>query len=108
MMTFEELRTAVKQIPGDIKSDAVQFYFEAALLSAHLPDLQRTLEAYFGPPFKSAGAPATAESDQFSGRYGGVSTAQILYVRKREAAVDVALLWPWTGGGRITLKLIRG
>lgn len=106
-MTFDELRESLRKVPGQIKSDAVAFYFEAVFDRQQLEMLHSHLEAYFGKPFKPAGAEPTPESDNISGRYGGVSVSQILYARAGAKGYDVALLWPWSAGNPVTLKLIR-
>ena len=107
-MTFEELRSIVKVMPCKIRSDAVEFYFEAVFAKADLPALIASLETYFGPPHKVAEQEPSPEADKYSGRYGGAEMNQTLYVRTKETGADVALLWPWTGGECATLKLVRG
>ena len=107
-MTFEELRSAARAMPCQVISDAVAHYFEGVFVKGDLPALVAILETYFGAPRKPAGEPTTPEIDKCSGRYGGAETNQTLYVHQKESGIDVALLWPWTGGERTTLKLIRG
>lgn len=106
-MTFDELRTVLRSIPGQIKSDAVAFYFEAVFEQQQLEIVQQHLETYFGKPFKLSGMEPTPESDKISGRYGGASTLQTLYACPGEKGEDVALLWPWQAGTSFTLKLVR-
>ena len=108
-MTFEELRTNLKKLNCEIKSDAVAFYFEVVFSEELRPVLETCLTDYFGLPLKAANQPPTPESDACAGRYGGAKTNQTVYTKKGDGSVvDVALIWPWNAGGRYTLKLVRG
>lgn len=107
-MTFAELVSAVKKVPYQELRAQADHYLEVVVAQANFVALHAVLQTYFGPPLKPQGAPPTADSDRYSGRYGGVRGEQILYVRPKEKGADVALLWPWGGGSVVTLKLVRG
>jgi len=110
-MTFEELRESLRKLPVEIKSDAVEFYFEVVFFDEQRIVLETLLNQYFGSPFKMANQSPTSESDAYAGRYGGAKANQTLYVKTKQGgglAADVALIWPWNAGGRYTLKLMRG
>ena len=107
-MTFEELKDTVKKVPcQEIRAQA-DHYLEVVVAKANFAALHTVLQTYFGPPLKPQGVAPTGDSDRYAGRYGGVRSEQILYVRPKEKGADVALLWPWGGGSVVTLKLIRG
>ncbi len=107
MMTFLELREAIRKITTQEISAAVDYYFEAVISKAHLEDLTVLLQSYFGESLKPAGQPAREEMDRMAGRYGGIRTHQVLYALKTEKGNDIALLWPWANGERFTLKIIQ-
>ena len=108
-MTFQELREAIKKTNCEVKSDAVEFYFEAVFLEQQRSVIETSLSDYFNAPLKAANQEPSPESDAYAGRYGGAKANQVLYVKKNNGGgVDVALIWPWNAVGRYTLKLIRG
>lgn len=108
-MRFEELRENLKKLNGTIKSDAVDFYFEAVFSEEQYVTVETSLNEYFSAPLKAAKQHPTPESDACAGRYGGAKVNQTLFVKKKEGGVmDIALIWPWSDGRRYTLKLIRG
>lgn len=107
-VTFEELVDQVRKLPFEEKRQDVQDYFEAVVATGALPDLGRTLEGFFGPPFKAAGQKPSRESDRHSDRYGGVLQNQVLYYKEREGLSNCAMLWPWGDGTRVTVKIGRG
>ena len=106
-MTFEELRTSIRKIAAKEISAAVDYYLEVAVAASDKAVLEEQLQNYFGPPLKPAGLAATEECDRYAGRYGGVRSHQTLYVRKEGPGTALCLLWPWGGGGTVTVKLIR-
>ncbi|MCG3176772.1 MAG: hypothetical protein MOGMAGMI_01736 [Candidatus Omnitrophica bacterium] len=107
-MTWEELIAAVRQLPFEEKRQDAEDYFEAVAVASSVAELGRTLEGFFGPPFKPAGQKSSRDADRYSDRYGGVMQNQVLYYKEREGLSNCAMLWPWSDGQRVTVKIGRG
>jgi len=107
-ITFSDLKESLLKLNSDIKSNAVEFFFEAVYSRDVFEQLETCLESYFGKPLKPPQQLPTPESDAFAGRYGGAKEGQTLYVLKRNGShADIALIWPWSSGQQFTVKLIR-
>lgn len=63
----------------------------------------RRLSTALGPPSKPLGEKPTSEQERTAEPWGGVRKSQILF----EGQGVVALIWPWEGGERFTLKMAR-
>ena len=72
-----------------------------------LISLNRLLESYFGLPLKPAGQTPSREASAYSAPYGGIQKNQTLYYRDADAASHCALLWPWSDGKMITVKIAQ-
>ncbi len=106
-MTFEDLLEQVQKIPCEEKRAREADYCEAVFGAANLVALNGLLESCFGPPLKPEGKPPSADATKYSKAYGGVQGNQVLYYRLQNSRSEMAMLWPWSNGASMTLKLIR-
>ena len=70
-------------------------------------DLTGLLEGYFGRPLKAPDQEPTDEAHRVSGPYGGITREQALYHAFRDDADHVAMIWPWSDGKHMTVKIAQ-
>jgi hypothetical protein len=70
-------------------------------------DVQRLLDGYFGSPLKAPGEEPGDEASRVSDLYGGIAKEQVLYHASRDQADQVAMIWPWSDGKRMTVKIAQ-
>ncbi len=100
----EEIRGS---LPIEVRT-AIDGYLEAVVTPEALEGCNRVLEAAFGPAVKPFGVKATFERELQAqvDTHGGVEKNQALYLRRyADGRTAFALLWPWSGGQHVTLKL---
>jgi hypothetical protein len=105
MSLLNEFLARSAQLPIVERRLASEAYAELVILQEHLSDWEILLSEMFGPAAKPAGAPPTARDLLLSGMLGSIRMEQSLYKREWGGVTVVALLWPWTNGMHITLKL---
>ncbi len=106
-MTFQELLGAIQDLRIEEKRSSTDDYLEVVVARPALASLHQILTAYFGKPLKAEGHHACREATRWAKAYGGVREDQTLYCLREEAHESLALLWPWGGGERVTVKVIR-
>ena len=47
------------------------------------------------------------EANEFAKEYGGIQVGQVLYYRGSEGISQLAMIWPWQDGVRLTVKIIQ-
>ena len=68
---------------------------------------QGSLKNFFGAPVKPFGSKPTAKDQKWTAAYGGIFKNQALYCLEEEAAINLAMIWPWTDGMLLTVKIIQ-
>jgi len=106
-MTFEELLKDVARIKCDEKRSMTADCCEVVVSTGESKKLNEVLSSYFGPPQKMRGGNFSSEARQHAELYGGVRSGQTMYFRKLETGLELALLWPWSNGMSLTVKIIR-
>lgn len=106
-MNFQELLGEVQKLRIEEKRSASDDYLEVVIARTALASLHQSLTAYFGKPLKAEGHHACGEATRWAKAYGGVREDQTLYCLREEAYESLALLWPWGGGERVTVKILR-
>ncbi|MDD5218238.1 MAG: hypothetical protein PHN49_04425 [Candidatus Omnitrophica bacterium] len=108
MMNYPELLQAIKKIRcEEVRVDSDEFY-EMVIRKDSLKELSDVLGQYFGPPLKTAEAQPSREASKAAEPYGGIWKGQTLYYLEHDRQAHVAMLWPWSDGVTITLKMIQG
>ncbi len=104
-MTYPELLEEVKKIEFREKRAEMPGFLEFVVSKESLSPLTGTLEIFFGHPFKPANQSPSHEASTYSAPYGGIQKNQTLYYREADGATHCALLWPWSDGKLITVKI---
>ena len=104
-MTYPELLEEAKKLKFREKRVDSPALLELVISHDLMGDLGKVLENYFGPPLKPAHQAPSREANAYSAPYGGIQKNQTLYYRDAEAVSQCALLWPWSDGKLITVKI---
>jgi hypothetical protein len=106
-MTFQDLLAQIQVIKFEESRAQAADYFEAVISKTSLDPLHKIFTAYFGPPLKPEGHAPSGEANRCAKPYGGIRKEQTMYFRQDGDHSECALLWPWSGGDRITIKISR-
>jgi len=106
-MIFQDLLAQVQALKFEELRAHTEDYFEAVISKTGLDRLHKVLASYFGPPLKPEGCPPSGEATRRAKPYGGIRRDQTMYFRQGGDHAECVLLWPWGGGARITVKIIR-
>ena len=82
-------------------------YLEMVMFRDSWEDIHSLFNAYFGKPLKGPGEEAGEAAERVSEPHGGVDKDQILYHAFRDRADQLALIWPWEDGKRMTVKIVH-
>lgn len=106
-MDFQEIVNKVKELNfSEMRADEAG-RFEAVIVKQAMGELKRRLEEYFGQPIFPSGQKLTAEIQRSIDSNGGIMPGQTLYYRSQGKEVLFAMLWPWSDGQHITIKIIQ-
>ncbi|HTY45456.1 MAG TPA: hypothetical protein VMD52_05660 [Patescibacteria group bacterium] len=103
-MQFKQLKKEIKTVTFESVRAENETYFEAVLVKEQLQELNRQLEALFGPPAWPSKATLSPEVQEVIEGFGGIMKGQTLYFVSEPACRVFAMLWPWQDGQHITLK----
>jgi hypothetical protein len=107
-MNFPELVTSIKKLRmEEVRVDTRELY-EFVIHKETLTDLTVLLEGYFGSALKPAGQWASKEAKEVTAPFRGIRRDQTLYYAAEGAMFNCALLWPWSNGMMVTVKIING
>ena len=104
-MTWNELAAEVKKSKLIEMRGQKEKYLEVVVAVADLAGVTSLFDSYFGEPLKPIGQRPSPDAVLYANPFGGVQTGQMLYVRKVDSAVHGALLWPWSDGVSVTVKI---
>ncbi len=105
--SIEELVRTLKNIEHEEIRNESETYLEIVFNTGVMDKIKPVLEDYYGPAFKQAGVKAEPEVNEISKAYGGVQKEQALYYKNSQGISQLAMLWPWQDGKRITIKIIQ-
>ena len=106
-MTFPALLAEIQKIKAEERREQTAEYLEMVIAKGALESLHKILTAHFGPPLKPEGSAPSGEANREAKPYGGIRKDQTMYFRRDAEHNECALLWPWGGGARITIKVIQ-
>lgn len=106
-MIFKEFLAKIQAIKIEESRAQTEEYFEGVISKDGLDAWHKTLTAYFGPPLKPEGRSPSGEATRHAKSHGGIRKDQTMYFRQDGDHSECALLWPWGGGARITIKVIQ-
>ncbi|MDD5729825.1 MAG: hypothetical protein PHN57_01660 [Candidatus Omnitrophica bacterium] len=103
-MEFDEIKKELNKFEfEELRNDGEDF-FEAVVTRSELTKLTPTLEKIFGSPVAAVNNLPAKERAMIK-EFGGIMAGQTLYLSNQLNCVFFAMLWPWSGGGIITLKV---
>ena len=106
-MQFAELRKELNNIVFITVREESEDYFEAVISKGELAYFCLRLEKFFGPRVWPSKDKLSEEVEKFLDEFGGIMSNQTLYFRKQDNETAFAMLWPWSDGTRITVKIGR-
>ncbi|MEW6075494.1 MAG: hypothetical protein AB1530_04210 [Candidatus Omnitrophota bacterium] len=106
-MDFQEIRNALKGISFKTVRKDLAGEFEAVVIKEESGRLGEKLEKCFGAPVWPAQEKLSSLITGAIEEYGGIMQGQTLYFWHSGSESIFAMLWPWSDGRHITLKLIR-
>ncbi len=105
--SIDEVMRRVRGISHEETRRESEDYLEMVMFKNTLPDVEGLFLNYFGPALKPAGREACEEAERLSNGHGGVSKEQILFHANRENSNQMAMIWPWADGKRMTVKILQ-
>ena len=106
-MQFDDLKNGIKGIAIDDLREESQDYFEAVIMKEELEKIVNRLEKFLGLPARPSKAKLSSQIEGAIKEYGGIGPGQTLYFSKLDNRNVFAMLWPWSDGNHITLKIIQ-
>jgi hypothetical protein len=104
-MQFEELKKDIRDFGiKTIRTDDDN-YFEAVVVKERLGQLIQRLESVFGSPAWPCEKELSGKTSEIIENFGGIRDGQTLYLRQEKDFYIFAMLWPWSDGVNITLKI---
>ncbi len=106
-MNLNELKSLFKGLT--ISEDRVdeESYKEMVFLFSDLEKWNKVLTSALNPPVKPVGMKPDKEHVKATEEYGAIRENQTLYKKDFAGQVIIAMLWPWSDGAHITLKLAQ-
>jgi hypothetical protein len=104
-MQFAEIRKELKKVPFVTVREESGDYFEAVVSRNELANLALKLEKFFGPRIWPSKNKLSDEVEMSIKEFGGIMDDQALYFSKQNNKIVFAMLWPWSNGTHITLKI---
>ena len=105
--TIEELMRRTRQIEHEQTRRESEEYLEMVMFKDSWNEVLSLFDGYFGSPLKAAGQEADEEAETVANRFGGIAQEQVLYHSARENAEHIAMIWPWSDGKRMTVKILQ-
>jgi hypothetical protein len=87
------------------KRHLADHYCELVVFSKDIGSWNTVLGRALGGPTKPAGTKPSRQDLLIAQPHGGISKDQVLYGKQSDAGLVSAMLWPWSDGEHITLKL---
>lgn len=106
-MSYEELIQNVLKAPLQEMRTQTDAFVEVVLTLQNIETLEPELINFFGAPVKPAGKEPTREIRNSAESYGGIWKNQTMYLTARDNIACAAMLWPWSDGETVTLKIFR-
>ena len=104
---FEEVARKAKKISHEQTRRESEEYLEMVMFQNTLKELEQVLEGHFGSALKAAGQEVEEDVERITNNHGGIAREQILYHASRDHMRQLAMVWPWQDGKRMTVKLIQ-
>ena len=104
----EQLIQGIKELgPQELRSDTETNYEFVISREKLEKGLSVLLEGYFGSPLKAAGKEVSPEAKKKAEPFGGVRKDQTLYSFENPEGYNTCMIWPWSDGRTVTVKMYR-
>lgn len=104
-MQLAEIRKELKDISFIMVREETRDYFEAVILKSELAKLTPKLEKFLGQRIWPSNNKLSDVIEISIREFGGVMAGQELYFYQRDNETVFAMLWPWSNGTHVTLKI---
>lgn len=104
---FEAVKQAIKDIGIDTLRLDEEKHFEAVVLSKDLDKITGCLEMFFERPLFPSQNQLSGDIAKLIAPFGGIMPGQNLYYSHKNNQTVIVMLWPWSNGKQITLKLLK-
>ena len=98
---------SVRKIPHEQTRRESEDYLEMVMFLDSWHDVLGVFDGYFGEPLKAPGDMPDKAACSISDAYGGITEEQALYHTSRDNTQQVAMIWPWSDGKRMTVKILQ-
>jgi hypothetical protein len=102
---FDELKKELKNIVFITVREDSDDYFEVVISKGEVAHLSLILGKFFGARVWPSEHKLSEEIENFIAEFGGIMPNQTLYFRKEDNETVFAMLWPWSDGNCITVKI---
>ena len=106
-MDFKKIRQVVKEVQLDTLRLDEEDNFEAVVLKEQVAKLTQRLESFFGKPVFPSNDKLPTQILQTIDAFGGIMPGQTLYYWGQGKDAIFAMLWSWSDGKHITVKIIK-
>ena len=106
-MRFEELRKELKNVEFVTVREESSIYFEAVIPNSELSKVALKLDKFFGPRIWPSENKLSEEVQSSISEFGGIMAGQVLYFSKQDDEIIFVMLWPWSNGTHITVKVAK-
>jgi len=105
LLTYQELLDELKKIPSLESRMENTNNTEFVIDNQYVMNAHVIFQKFFGEDFKAPGEDPTTEDKRHSARWGGIREDQTLYYHESEGSRQCAMLWPWSDGYRVTVRI---
>ncbi|MEE8416804.1 MAG: hypothetical protein V3S05_11065 [Desulfobacterales bacterium] len=107
-MNYNDFLKQIKELGFEELREDQPEYMEFVIGTNHLNRLSSILESYYGAAYASPEKKPSRQAKKYADPYGGIKKGQTLYYSDKRGVFHCALLWPWSDGKTITVKIILG
>ena len=104
-MTLEEIWEACRSLKIKEMREQSAEYAELVFFDQDIEGCVIVLESFLGKPTKPAGTAPTPAQIKMTDEFGGIYKGQTLFEKQINGGWVIAMLWPWSDGMHITLKM---
>ncbi|MBF0384987.1 MAG: hypothetical protein HQL27_03860 [Candidatus Omnitrophica bacterium] len=106
-MTLAEIKNSFGGLDVFEQRADTEDYKEIVFFAKDLDKWNNVLSKFFGSAVKPPKAKPEKDHIELARNFGGVRENQVLFKKDLPGQKLIALLWPWSDGERITLKLAK-
>ena len=104
-ITYDQLLEEVKKIPMSEPRMDFPNIMEFVMRTDFVMRLHVAFQKFFGEDFKAPGETPTTNDRRRAIFLGGIRPDQTLYFTETDEFAHCAMLWPWSDGRRVTVRI---